>query len=914
MQDGAFTAHGGLTRRRSIRAALVGSAALLLVVGAPLADKASAQSEQPVSMNIRAQDLGTALTTFADQAGIRLLLPSGVVTGQTSPALSGSMTREEALSRLLAGTNLSHRFVSADTVTISERVAAAHHAPVEADGSLMLDMIRISSASAINPAEVPYETAAPTDYISGERIERFRGSNPADIFRGTAGVMSGEARNSGSALDVNIRGMQGMGRVAITVDGAENSLQVYQGYQGISNRTFVDPDLLGGVSITKGADAASFGMAGTVAMRTLDAADIVKPGNIFGLRLKGGFGSNTSSPPGAEGSINPSAGYSFPTFPWSAPVANSTGAGMDRPAFLDPTSGSGSAVAAMQTENVDLVAAYAHRRRGNYHAGTNGPHAEPVSMGPQRICSTDSYGLSSCRDWADYIDNAGIANYRAGEEVLNTQLETQSWLAKSTFRFDGGHSLQLGYTGFLSEAGDRMASALTDDRLQAFQIENTVGTELHSGTLRYRWNPQDNDLVDLKSNLWMSRLELRNPRRASTSPTPAQLGLPSDFRTGSDTTMWGADISNASAVETGLGGWDFDYGLSFRNEDTKPSAYTAVLEPEFTPRDGTRDEVAGWAKASWKPLDWLGINGGLRYQHFWSDDRGYSSNMDRRQWYVSDYSANRGGFSPSIGVTIEPYAGTQFYANYSNAMRLPSIMESTSSFGTHVNTDIAPERSSNWEVGVNVIDEGLIFAGDKGMIKLGYFNWTVSDYIARRYVSWAEPEENGRWGLKIENIHRAYFSGLEFSGRYETGGLTAELSANYYLDVEYCRTSSTCENSSLYGDYATNQVPPEYAVDLTLTQKLFDDTLTLGGMVSHVGPRSVAHGDEAGRGAAAFITLIDWEPYTLLDVFADYKINENFTLNARVENLTDTFYVDPLSLVLQPGPGRTFYASLTAKF
>ena len=51
-----------------------------------------------------------------------------------------------------------------------------------------------------------------------------------------------------------------------------------------------------------------------------------------------------------------------------------------------------------------------------------------------------------------------------------------------------------------------------------------------------------------------------------------------------------------------------------------------------------------------------------------------------------------------------------------------------------------------------------------------------------------------------------------------------------------------------------------------------------------------------------------------MDVFAEYKINEHFTASARIENLFDQFYVDPLSLVTQPGPGRTFFASLTAKF
>lgn len=50
--------------------------------------------------------------------------------------------------------------------------------------------------------------------------------------------------------------------------------------------------LIAGVDITKGADASSFGNAGSVAMRTVGADDIVKDGEKWGLKVKGGFGTN----------------------------------------------------------------------------------------------------------------------------------------------------------------------------------------------------------------------------------------------------------------------------------------------------------------------------------------------------------------------------------------------------------------------------------------------------------------------------------------------------------------------------------------------------------------------------------------------------------------------------------------------
>ncbi|MFH7617721.1 TonB-dependent receptor plug domain-containing protein, partial [Pseudomonas syringae group genomosp. 7] len=65
------------------------------------------------------------------------------------------------------------------------------------------------------------------------------------------GVFSGDARNSG-ALDINIRGIQGPGRVPVSIDGGEQALTVWRGYNGVSNRNYIDPNLIGGIQVIKG--------------------------------------------------------------------------------------------------------------------------------------------------------------------------------------------------------------------------------------------------------------------------------------------------------------------------------------------------------------------------------------------------------------------------------------------------------------------------------------------------------------------------------------------------------------------------------------------------------------------------------------------------------------------------------------
>ncbi|MGU3575980.1 TonB-dependent receptor domain-containing protein [Brucellaceae bacterium C25G] len=863
---------------------------------------AQANTQQLYNFNIPAKPVRQALNDISRVTGISVVFSDATAGTTRGAAVSGSMTRENAIATLLSGSGYTYSFSNANTVTIHSRSQAQNSAAgMSGDGETVLDTIVVTGNQ--TTVYTPYETAAPTSYISGQDIERFRGSSPTDMFRGTAGVMSAEARNGAGSIDVNIRGMQGMGRVATTIDGAENAVTVYQGYQGVSNRTFVDPDFIGGIDINKGADTASWGNAGSVAMRTVNAEDIVKPGDTWGVKMKGEIGNNSSSPNAGD-----KAGYLWPYAPWDTigqvPIESATG--MDRPSLLSPRRASGSIIGAYQGEDIDLLAGYARRKQGNYHAGKNGPVVNPVDKGRQQYCPNGVCNPNGTSYWDHYYENEGLVNYRGGEEVLNTQLETESWLAKMTARFADDHTIQLGYTGFRSEAGDRLASRLVGKNGQSEQQAQTAGTSLDTVTARYRWNPEDNDLFDLKGNVYWTHLELRNPVRGGRGLTPEQIGLPSGFRVGSNSDMWGADFSNLSKFSTQYGDIDLTYGVSYRGEDTRGSRHTAALEAWNTARDAIRHEAAVYSKAAWKPVDWMTVNAGLRYSHFWSKDRYDPYERDNIDSRVLGFKTNDGGFSPSVGVTFEPLEGTQFYVNYSNTLRAPSVIESVSAFNSvTANANVKPERSSNWEIGTNLIREGLFTDDDQGMLKFGYFNWNVKDYIAR------SMRATGPLSLNIENIDRARFSGLEISGHYQVDGFTADLSANYFLNVEYCRTASLCENKSLYGDYATNHVQPEYTIDLTLSQKLLEERMTVGGRLSYIGPRAIGHGDVTAQGASEFISMVNWKPYTLVDVFAEYKINENLTAAVRVENLFDRFYVDPLGLVTQPGPGRTIYASLT---
>ncbi|VEI47397.1 hemoglobin-haptoglobin-binding protein A [Actinobacillus equuli] len=90
-----------------------------------------------------------------------------------------------------------------------------------------------------------------------------------------------------------MRGVEG-NRVGISIDGVnlpdseENSLYARYGNFNTSRLT-IDPELVTGIDIVRGSDSFTTGsgsLGGGVNYRTLDAADIVLPGNKVGVLLK----------------------------------------------------------------------------------------------------------------------------------------------------------------------------------------------------------------------------------------------------------------------------------------------------------------------------------------------------------------------------------------------------------------------------------------------------------------------------------------------------------------------------------------------------------------------------------------------------------------------------------------------------
>lgn len=129
------------------------------------------------------------------------------------------------------------------------------------------------------------DVAASVSVISAEELALEQASDLGEALENEPGVaLSGGPRANGQS--VVVRGVGGT-RVLINVDGAR---QNFDG--GHRSRLLIDPDLLKSVEVLRGPASGVYGsgaVGGVVSLTTKDAADLLRPGEVFGARLKLGY-------------------------------------------------------------------------------------------------------------------------------------------------------------------------------------------------------------------------------------------------------------------------------------------------------------------------------------------------------------------------------------------------------------------------------------------------------------------------------------------------------------------------------------------------------------------------------------------------------------------------------------------------
>jgi hemoglobin/transferrin/lactoferrin receptor protein len=231
------------------------------LAGTALALICAAALSAPLTLDLPAQDLAASLRAIAQRAGLSLQIDAAASLRRPAPPLAGTFELNEALARLLAGTDL-QATVDAGALIVSVR------SPMTIERVTVL-----GQRPGIDVAD---------------RVQRAQASEIRDLFAGEASADIGGGTRNGQRL--YLRGVESS-QLNVTIDGARQGANLYNHRGGLFN---VDPEIVRRIDVNPGPPAADDGygaLGGSVRFETIDAQDRLREGQRFGALAKVGLAS-----------------------------------------------------------------------------------------------------------------------------------------------------------------------------------------------------------------------------------------------------------------------------------------------------------------------------------------------------------------------------------------------------------------------------------------------------------------------------------------------------------------------------------------------------------------------------------------------------------------------------------------------
>ncbi|WP_245446730.1 STN domain-containing protein [Neorhizobium sp. T25_27] len=196
------------------------------------------------NFDIPAQRLAGALSAFNRQSGFQVTQASGdTQPGVTVNAVRGTMSPQQALAQMLAGTGIPFWFTGNRAAVIGGQHSASTDAADESFTVLAPIIIRSSRRANTGSGfqgtpDWVYETPSSVSVVSREAIKKAPSRNARDLLDNVAGVLVNRSEGQNPGMSINIRGLQDQNRVVTMIDGARQNFQ--RNGHGASQRTYVD--------------------------------------------------------------------------------------------------------------------------------------------------------------------------------------------------------------------------------------------------------------------------------------------------------------------------------------------------------------------------------------------------------------------------------------------------------------------------------------------------------------------------------------------------------------------------------------------------------------------------------------------------------------------------------------------------
>ncbi|WP_048645251.1 TonB-dependent hemoglobin/transferrin/lactoferrin family receptor [Nitratireductor soli] len=505
---------------------------------------------------------------------------------------------------------------------------------------------------------------------------------------------------------------------------------------------------------------------------------------------------------------------------------------------------------------------WALSEKGRYE--TNGDGWLSSTTGAYRFGEDfDVIGNLVLRSSSEYKDGNGDTVRWTGEDGV-------SGYGKMTFRPADGHEVQLGatiqrYDDVISGSSGSASSSLSRYDAKSL-VENYTG--------RYTYNPFDSDFWDLTLNVYHSTTRSDQYRSWPAS----SIGETRYY----DVSTTGMNIRNASRFEAA----GFEHTLTYGGD------YSHLRGDSDADHfgQGTQDAYGAFLQWEGNYDRWLDLTAAVRYDGYRLV--GHSKATPTDSSHAVSLTGDR--WSPRFTVGITPFDGIQIYGTYAEGYRTPHLQDVFRQNGSHgsgyePNLLLRPEVASTWEAGVNFKFDDVVVAGDMLRAKVNVFHSDVDDYINTVVVGGVR---------RSENVGTARLRGIELEGVYDYGPGFINLAASL--------VDAKMKDGPFAGETLSDT--PLDNLALTLGFRALDDRLTYGVQYQSVGKvvRTLSSGSRI------------YPRVDLVNVFANWDVNDNLRVDFGVDNVFDKAFTDPQSgwsstSDIEQGKGRTFKIALTGR-
>ena len=668
-----------------------------------------------------------------------------------------------------------------------------------------------------------------TEYKSKKEIETYKGHSVADLLTGTTGVYSGDARNSG-ALDPNIRGVQGQGRIPVLVDGTEQAITVWRGFAGVSNRNYLDPFLISSVTVEKGPNldrTLDSGAAGTIRLTTLEPDDIIKKGEKFGIEFKAETANNSIKQRGYPIPV----GVDYRSLAHPEDVTAGEYSAYFKTSDRYPARSQGRnkffkdnayrLAVATKDEHFEGLVAYAYRSKGNYFSGGHGGHNYGEGMTIWDYDKTHNFGSNYTTD-DPYIPWIATV-YTPKKEVPNTSFESKSYLGKATFKFNDETKLKFGVRHSDMTYGEIMPSRLWQTGYQQgtvlqWPLANVKQTAVDT---HFEYNPQNNRWI----NFAFGAYAVFNKAKTNTSG-----GSPADvLARDNDFNGRGLNISGKPApCYPGEVCYDENYLRAVSEymkkvqEEWRKYYTSNTKTPNLYGLFNTQEAQAQWAKDNH-----YGVNASNRFElhkklnldvmaaYKWEDLNSTNVYAQKLGDVKKVCNAGEGGFGHGSKEHNQVYCNS--IDNYISGERMGKRKELNIGFNFQYN----PVDWLILDAGAKYThyksrDDGLIkLLQDKMREDVKYGGEILLEVVKRHKITQEMVDEYNRYKKSREEYNKA----LEYYNKKEYEFIKAyRPNQPDYNDRKYCELEpdGTCDIDPDSGDFAHND---KYDEDFAIYRK-----------------------------------------------------------------------------------------------